>query len=400
MRIPLMAYLLGLAACAAAEGDAANRFTIDTTASGIEQVTSSAPNGWRNPAKAWRLEPADTFAGPEGSPGALVDPRSLAVDAGGRVYVADEKPTVIKVFAPTGELLRTIGRDGEGPGEFRVAFLAAWKDRLVVHDPRTSRTSVFDTSGTFLKSWHSACCYWTQITVDRAGRIYVPAPAFDAKVRERGDPWVRYTMDGQVVDTLWVPRNRDEAKTWTITAGGAKNRMMMRMGVPFTPELRQSFSPSGGFVYGWSGGYRLALSPHGQDTTRLFGRDWTPDPIPEERRLAEVERQVKNVGDQIDQAELRSIMKVGDIPTTAPAFMTLDVDLDGNVWARQLMSSDSTRTTWDVFDARGVWLGPVTVDAAIPEYGAAYFGKGELYASVEDELGRPVVVRFRVAHPQ
>jgi len=396
MRHISTACLLAVAACSAAEGDAGTRFAIDSTESGIPRVTSSGPNGWRDSSQAWRITPADTFTGPEGSDGALVNPQSLTVDEGGRVYVADQKPATIKVFSPDGELIRTIGRDGEGPGEFRVAFIATWKNRLVVHDPQAARTSVFDTSGSFLKTWHSACCYWTQISVDDSGRIYVPTPAFDQKTRDRGQPWIRYTMDGETVDTLWLPIRDDKGKFWTIRAGSGKQQMMMQMSVPFTPVFQGAVLPSGGFVYGWSEAYRLISSPHGQDTARVFGREWTADPISDARRQAEIARAAKGLGERVDKATIESVLKIDDIPTSAPAFMELDVDRDGNLWARQLVSSDSTRTTWDVFDPRGVWLGPVTVAAGIQEHGATYFGRGEIYASVEDDLGRPVVVRFHV----
>jgi hypothetical protein len=40
----------------------------------------------------------------------------------GNLYMLDAQLTEIKVYSPEGEYLRTIGRAGEGPGEFRFAF--------------------------------------------------------------------------------------------------------------------------------------------------------------------------------------------------------------------------------------------------------------------------------------
>jgi sugar lactone lactonase YvrE len=40
-------------------------------------------------------------------------------DAEGNIYLLDMQLAEIKVFSPDGEYLRTIGREGEGPGEFR-----------------------------------------------------------------------------------------------------------------------------------------------------------------------------------------------------------------------------------------------------------------------------------------
>ena len=51
----------------------------------------------------------------------------LLIDESGDVYLLDQALNEIKVFSPEGEFLRTIGREGEGPGEFRrpedMAFL-------------------------------------------------------------------------------------------------------------------------------------------------------------------------------------------------------------------------------------------------------------------------------------
>lgn len=46
---------------------------------------------------------------------------SIAVDGEGRVYLLDAQLNVVHVFSPDGEFLREIGREGEGPGEFRRA---------------------------------------------------------------------------------------------------------------------------------------------------------------------------------------------------------------------------------------------------------------------------------------
>jgi hypothetical protein len=43
-------------------------------------------------------------------------------DAEGNFYLLDSQLSEVKVYSPDGEYLRTIGREGEGPGEFRAAF--------------------------------------------------------------------------------------------------------------------------------------------------------------------------------------------------------------------------------------------------------------------------------------
>lgn len=45
----------------------------------------------------------------------------VAIGPDGNIYLLDAQLSDIKVLSPEGELLRTIGREGEGPGEFRGA---------------------------------------------------------------------------------------------------------------------------------------------------------------------------------------------------------------------------------------------------------------------------------------
>lgn len=50
--------------------------------------------------------------------GQLREPRGLAVDASGNVWVADTKNSRIEEFNPEGEFLRAAGKEGSGPGQF------------------------------------------------------------------------------------------------------------------------------------------------------------------------------------------------------------------------------------------------------------------------------------------
>jgi hypothetical protein len=43
----------------------------------------------------------------------------IACDEQGRAYVLDRQLNDVKIFSPNGEFIRSIGREGEGPGEFR-----------------------------------------------------------------------------------------------------------------------------------------------------------------------------------------------------------------------------------------------------------------------------------------
>jgi len=393
-RLPPLAVLI--AACGGAHGAQLARAVTDTLPGGIVRVMSAGPTAWTDSTGA-RLVEDGRFGGEDGTAGELADPGSIAVDDAGRIYVADKKPASIKVFTPDGKLVRVIGREGEGPGEFRAGFIAVRGAHLVLHDPQIGRTSVWDTSGTFLKSWHSSCCYWSDIQIDRQDRIYVPSAVPDPPGQApRGTPYVRWTADGVAVDTLRVPQ-RQGGKTWTITAGkGTKNMASMMTSVPFTPVMVWALHPDGGFVRAWTGGYAIVRSLTGQDTARVFGRTWAPDPVTAEERKGAVDAKIKEVGGNFAADAMRAAFHAEDVPNSFPAFENLRVDQSGRVWARRYAVADTTRTHYEVFDSTGGYLGPVTAPVNVFSWGRQAWTRDGFVAIIEDAEGRPTVVRFRL----
>lgn len=395
----LPAVTLLLAGCGGAQASNLSHTVLDSLPGGIPRVTSPGPTAWTDSAAAVLVEEA-RWSGEDGSPEELGQPQSLAVDEAGTVYVVDSKPAAIKVFTPEGRLVRTLGREGEGPGEFRVGFIAARGGYLVLHDPQLARTSVWDTAGSFLRSWHSSCCYWTDIQLDRAGRIYVPS-MLPGKVGDtpRGVPFVRWTLEGAAIDTVWVPW-RESAKVWTVTVkSGGKNVSSMSTSVPLMPGMNHTLHPDGGIVYGWSGSYEMVRSATGKDSLRVFGRAWTPEPVTDAQRRAVVESRIRQSAEFYGEQNLRSVFKVDDVPGTLPAFMTIRVDESGRIWSRRPSVVDTTKTFYDVFDSAGAYLGPVTVPFKIREWGLQAWTREGVVAIIEDDEGRPTVVRMRLVLP-
>ncbi len=75
--------------------------------------------------------------------------KDMAVDHAGNVYVLDYQLSQLKVYSPDGEFLRTIGREGDGPGEFRrsVAVCVSPTGLVGVVTPFPSRIVQFTPLG-------------------------------------------------------------------------------------------------------------------------------------------------------------------------------------------------------------------------------------------------------------
>lgn len=394
MRLKRLALLALLTACASRDSRLVTA-TVDTLPGGIVRVTSSAPTGWTG-IDGWKLAELPAIQPAQGSAGELINPSSIAVDDQERLYVADEKPTNIKVFDSTGALVRIIGNEGDGPGEFRSAYMAIRGNRLLVHDPAASRTSLFDTSGTLLRTFHSVGRYFAPVALDAARRavlplIFIIGPGKEEAARKRASFFARFDSLGMLLDTLSSPQLTEE-HSWVVKQG---NTNVFAVTVPFAPRTVTGFGQDSGLVYGASSDFTIMRLQAGRDTTFLMRRAWTPPAIPDSVRTDTVDGMVKAfVGDRLDEVSLRNAFHVDDIPKTGPSFSRLVVDDRGNTWALQSLGADSTR--FDIFAPDGSWLGPVVVPEAISPYGPFVIHGGIVYAETEDKDGFPVVRRWAI----
>ena len=360
--------------------------TRDTLPGGVVSVMSDGPTAWRD-SSGWRLVETSRITGGDSAAGDLSNPTGAAIDPAGRLYVADQGPTVIKVFDRTGRLIRTVGREGDGPGELRSPILGMHGTNLVVFDPRLARISVFDTAGTFLRSWPSICCHYSAISIDNAGRIAVRTTQQDGAGFTTA--FIRYAMDGKVVDTIPVPSD-GQPKLIELSHGG--NRM--RMNVPYSPQPVEGFAADGSLIHGWSGDYRLIVSRTGRDTIGVFGRRWTPVPIPDERRQARYAAMTRNLIPQWGEEAVSRAFGLGDIPRVAPALWNIFVDPTGTRWI-SVSSADTMRAAYDVFDTAGVYLGPVQGPWAGGHFPYAWTAD-EVAVGGENADGLPEVIRYRI----
>ena len=369
-----------LAACGRAPDSSLGRATIDTLPTGIIQVANDAPTGWSDSSSGWRVRLERQIRGEPGTPSELIDPRSIALDSQDRVWVSDRSPARIKVYGTDGGFIRTVGGEGEGPGEFRSGYLAPVSRGVVLHDPQLSRTTVYDTAGHLVKTFLSQCCYEVPIGSDSADRVVMPG------LNDGGGNmvWLRYDLAGSILDSIKFVSQTGQPH-WRV---GNPKEMEMFVGVPFTPTLEMRPHPSGGMLLGHSGTYQLSWIRSTGDTLFRFTRRWTPEPVTSEEKQRAIDEMIADFK-PLDEATLRKAFRSEEIPSVKPAFEGLQVDLEGNTWVRR------GGGRFDVFDRGGVWLGelmaPSEFDAPV-----AFFGRDRIVTAGEDSVGQPVVLVWRV----
>lgn len=164
-----------------------------------------------------------------GREGELVAPSGLALDElRDRLYVVDARKHALLVYElSTGRLLRTVGRRGEGPGEFNFpSAVAAGPDgRVYVSNTMNYRVEVFDADLSYRSSFGSLGVRPGQfrrpkgIAVDADNVVYVVDSDFNN--------FQMFTSDGDIL--MWVGELGERPGQMQLPAGIAVDRARRRI---------------------------------------------------------------------------------------------------------------------------------------------------------------------------
>ncbi|MGH7582185.1 MAG: 6-bladed beta-propeller [Gemmatimonadales bacterium] len=376
LRIALVAAVAG---CGGANTPGLARSVTDTLPGGVIRVMNSGPTAWAD-TNGWKLLYVRTVQPASDAPGELISPWEIVLLNDGRLLVHDVNPTSIKVYDSTGRYLRSIGREGAGPGEYHAPEIAVVRDTLVIHDPQLTRLTVTTLDGKLVRSFPSVCCqFGLPISVDDSARIRVAANAPGG----RGYQWIEFTMTGDRIDSM-LPPIAEPPKVWEQrTATGSTTFY-----VPFAGQNQYLPLGDGMLLYGNTDRYTLLVTRRGTDTVRIFGRTGvTPIPVPSTLRDSMFNLIVNG------NARARNVAKLSDVPHTYPSWISAAEDGDGNIWIERRTAADTLRT-FDVFDSAGVLLG--SVPAPFQRARLMSFAAGRVAVYDTDANDLPRIRIFRI----
>jgi hypothetical protein len=117
---------------------------------GVRIIHNEKDGAWGK-TSAVRLELIRTFGGVETKDQNLAfgSPHDVVVDSQGNIYVLDQRNTRMQKLSPEGAFLMSIGRHGQGPGDFQAPFSMDIDsaDRLFVFDYMNKRIQVMTSEG-------------------------------------------------------------------------------------------------------------------------------------------------------------------------------------------------------------------------------------------------------------
>ncbi len=227
------------------------------------QIPVQDTTGRDYPAEAAIVTPERVFGGPGSGNGQFAEPRGLASDARGNLYVADTKNNRIQAFDSSGNFLRAFGRKGGGDGELNepCGVTVDSDGEIWVADTWNHRIVHFSSDGVFRAAFGDTerSLFGPRALAFSRGALYVSDTGnkrivrFDRDGKKTGEFGGNGNGPGQMVEPVGIAAN---AAGNLVVADTGNHRI-------------QIFDPEGKFlrqfpVHGWKDFYTepyVAIGP-------------------------------------------------------------------------------------------------------------------------------------------
>lgn len=282
----------------------------------------------------------------------------VAIDEGGRVFIADRDNSVIYLFNPDGSHVSTVGGEGDGPGEFRslrniqagngfLHVLDLSQRRITRFDPRslevagtTSLSGDEQESGGFNLSR-----FPNHFSLLPNGNYLITFSAFTfpgmGNGDDNGEPMLTFdilTPEGSYLGLEGIQLRSNE--TITSSSGGSFRIVMPAYGRKGLVTVNND-----GQVYtNWSENLLIKMYDSDGNYIQAFYSDYKKPALDRDEMLASA----KETSDEASFA----LLKEQKFPETWPAVRQILADDNGHLWI-SLYTEDPGFLKWLILDENG-----------------------------------------------
>lgn len=268
----------------------------------------------------------------------LVRPIEFQFDSIGNIYIMDWGEVMIKVFDPNGSYLRSVGRKGQGPGEFDVpAFFRIVDDKIFLLDSRSRKFSLLTLEGGYLEGFNIDG-FPPDLDVAHDGTVYYsqmlnPEVELSEKTQKVKTSFALYQTDstGEKRKKLGEFRDKVQLKRVKRSSSGAMGTMTLTSREAYTTSW--FISPGGRMCIGYNRDYEIEVRDADWNAVLRFGREFTLQSHPHY---------------EPDRGH----------PEYYPAFSDWRKFFDekGYLWLEQYPNEDVEEHAFDVFSPEGIYL--------------------------------------------
>jgi len=303
--------------------------------------------------------------------------RSIDIDKNENIYVLDHMAVKISIFDRNGELIRTFGSKGQGPGEMQHPnfIQITSKEEVMVYDPLTRRLLFFSMEGKYLRQTSTAKIAYPMLPIKLDSRgeltaIIVPPPPMGGIELKKFD---------SNLDLLLMISKTEKDDSY-----------LRRESKAWQPSLLCAVTQDDNIVWAYPKKYEFhALNPEGKLIRKII-KDHEPLNVTQEDRERYMER--------YERILLRLPRPRGKIifPNHFPAFSDMSVDEEGRIFLEtyERVIDKENFYYFDVFDSEGKYIAKVPILVRLNS--ASVWKKNKLYTIEEDEEGFQVIKRYLV----
>lgn len=328
-------------------------------------------------------------------------PRGIVVHTDGRIYVIDSSAHNIKMIGPDGKLMKVIGQEGQGPGDFySPAFIAISKNRLVVWESMNRRFSILDMDGEFLKLAKIDDELGRPIKMRALpdGRLVVMT---EAQVEIDNKLLQQYTLfllssDFEIVKTLFSHKLR---RRKLIT-----DPMRVYVPQPYAPNILWDITSDGRIVLGCSDLTDIEVFDPDRGRLFTFSFEYTPVKLTDEDKdnhfAIFTMTVIRGNKKETKQGAPDYIKDNTGFPRYKPAFKDIVTDDEGNIWVRPFHEDRELEDfLFDVFDKKGQFIKRIRVfgETTFPSFLTSKIDKKVFWEieNVDEEFFR--IVRNKIS---
>jgi hypothetical protein len=320
------------------------------------------------------LVPELILGGPDAEGDAvLVRPIEFQFDSQENIYIIDWREITIKVFDPDGNYLRSVSKQGPGPGEFDIpAHFRIVDDQIYLLDSHYRKFSLLALEGEYLKGFNIEG-YPLQFDVAPDGTVYY-AQRLETEV-EGGEKMQRMSASFVLIQTNASGEDRKKIGEFKGQDSLRKlTKLSSGQSMMITQSSREAYTtswlvgPKGNIYLGYNQNYELEVRDEEWNLLKNFSRDFTPLPHPD-------------------------YSPEGPHPKFYPAFSDWRKFFDdqGNLWLELYPIPDEGDHAFDVFSPDGIYLKKVIVPKVLFEV------KGKTaYGFQRDEEGYVTFHRYKM----
>jgi hypothetical protein len=326
-------------------------------------------------------------------------PGHVIADAEGRVFVMERGNYRIQVFDPSGDYLMTLGREGQGPGEFaRLNGIAVVGDSVVAVDNRNARFTMFGPAGDLLATIPKEPSTGTVLSLmaDDSGTLlaYRLVRPTDQELNLLISRYGLLRLSEEMTPLNEVFRFPEYSEPMVSRGAGTDESAMMARSVMLPYPYPDAVASVTGAIYAsQTSEYQVhRFSADGRMAWALRVA-WERAPVTE----AEIEEELARIRSVPALADFRR--SEFDWPELRPAIDRLLVDGRGNLYVILYPAAgenDSGERMVDVYSPAGEhlfsgWMSEISWDSA----------RGEFVYDIrsDDETGDQSVVRYRPVTP-